>query len=364
MGTCTSSMINFYHCVEAAPVSIVLIPLAVIILIGHVVGFLCCSCWREKKKKGKKTFCEYFWKRFFRTWETYITIIYWHTVKRVRSFKVRRLQADEQSALLAVNSKNKGVVLFAGIELDDVEPLCCCCSSRRWAITYFVVMFFWTIWLSCAVFWDLFLYSKLTRCVDINIRDNTITCFYIHNKSQANCLEISERGQTANVICYALKLSFFGSLGSVSGLFGFGILVTQIAFTVLLRCGQRCSTAWYWRGCLICPQVLLAILIALTAVLLPLLSVHLSRDSPGSINYFYADQHLRWINYGLVVLTLLCFVMLVPSCVFVDTPDGTKNHYMDAVVLDERKDTASHKYRDKGGGAREAEALNEFPASI
>jgi len=175
-------------------------------------------------------------------------------------------------------------------------------------------------------------YSKLTRCIDINTRDDSITCFYVHNKSQANCLEISERGQTANVICYGYKGSYLGSLGIASGLFHFTISATQIAFTMLLRMGRHCSTS-YGRKCLFFSQAMILIVILGLGILIPLVCILNYRNSADR-NLIYADLPLRWVEYGVFVLTALCFAILVPSCVLVDTSDSTKNHHTDVVVLD------------------------------
>lgn len=78
---------------------------------------------------------------------------------------------------------------------------------------------------------------------------------------------------------------------------------------------------------------MLLIVIVGLAILIPLVCILLYRNTAGR-NLFYADLPLRWVEYGVFVLTALCFAILVPSCVLVDTSNSTKNHHTDVVVLD------------------------------
>lgn len=332
MGNLTSSMIYVYHLVEAMPVSLTPIGLVSVFL----VYVACCLCrvWCCGKKN-----CEDFWEKFFGTLESCIVVIYSQTIKRVRTFQVRRRlpwraqekwNTGEQNSLLLSETNSKETVLFAGFELEDDDTCCCnCCNSKRWTISYFVVMFFWAVWLGIVVFWDTFIYSKLTRCIDINTRDDTITCFYVANNTQASCLEISERGQTADVICYALKVNIFGALGVASGFVMVVILFIQIAFIILLYIGRCCCESVC---CVIVLQSSAVFTIVLVAILFPVLSLLGSdtRSNPG--NFFYANLPLRWVQFVLLVLSGICFAILVPSYRFVDS--SRSSHYTDVLVLD------------------------------
>ena len=135
------------------------------------------------------------------------------------------------------NSFQSEVLLFAGIEPDETKTKCCgYCTPSSLAIAYFAVVLFWTLLWASVVFWDNFWYSKLTRCVDINTRDDTITCFHIDNHSQADCAKISENGLTADVICYALNRKLYTAVGIAFSVSQFIIIGVQIAFTGLLHC--------------------------------------------------------------------------------------------------------------------------------
>lgn len=132
------------------------------------------------------------------------------------------------------------------------------------------------------------------------------------------------------MICYALKVNVFGALGVASGFVQVVILVIQIAFITLLYIGRCCFESVC---CVIVLQLSAGFIIVLVAILLPVLSLLGSdtRSNPG-VNFFYANLPLRWVQFALLVLSGICFAILVPSYRFVDS--SRSSHYTDVVVLD------------------------------
>ena len=375
-------MISFYHKSEAIPAALAPVVFVFIGFLVHVIVIGCVSCrkWDRCRKDeqpcchcccsychcqveddGKIGYKKDFCKCFLWTWQSYATIVFPHSVvQRVKygndeNGSSKKDVDDENGSSTdsreEVDDKNgssrEEVVLFAGIEPDHPEERrcfgCCvignvsCCKGRCTisddrcgctpsccAISYLMGMIFWTIWFAFVVFWDSFLYSKLTRCADINTQDETITCFYINNNTQASCLDISARGQSADVICYALTARVFMAVGIAAGVGRVVIFATQIAFNIFLRIAQKCSSDDGMTACkttgLSCIHILVVSPLIILPVLYLVLAAVLGRTSGA--NYVYANQPLRWLQFFLFLITM-CSAMSVPWCAFV----GRKSRY-------------------------------------
>ena len=153
----TSSMISVYHTWEATPALVVPVVFLVcgfivqscyrlLLCIYHACRKLncckpiCCSCCRCQYcqcqvGEDEVGFCEDFCHWFFWTWQSYVTILFSHTVvKRVKN-------ANDEGAPHHQTSKGgyflydnpQKVVLLAGIEPDNVKH--CGCTPSGWAIT-------------------------------------------------------------------------------------------------------------------------------------------------------------------------------------------------------------------------------------
>ena len=332
MGNLTSTVIIHYHRLEA-------VPAVVVVLGGAIVFYVLClpilcgiSCWSREKK----SVCElhYIW------WEFWVTTVFRHAVTK-RVLTTRGCERGDYRQLVTPDRYDDQTglsedVLFAEIKPNDEAKSCGCTPSCR-AIAYFVIMLFWALWSAWVVFWDNLFYSKITRCIDINTKDDTITCFYINNYSQADCEKIAENGQAADVICYALNRGkLFTAVGIAFSVCQIVIFGSQIYFVAVLRlyqwiekkctngCCNCCGTCCGARcGCCFSVWLAVAFFFALLAfVLWPALSVTLGGSS--GFNFFYANEPLRWIQLGLLVLTSFTAVW-VPWCIFVSS-DG---HYVD-----------------------------------
>lgn len=356
MGNLTSSMINLYVQVEASSSTAgpllagILVGLAHIIVIGIIS---CCTCDGCKKKseqdvakksndeKKCKKCCAKFSEWLFKVCKLYVTTIFSHTVaKKVIGYQTSGQQTTPQDSSEDLDrKKNEEVVLFAGLKPADTYNCCGCgCNPSCWAISYFIVMLLWAAWFASIVMLDNLIYSKLTRCADVNTRDDTITCFYISNRSQANCLEISERGQTADVICYALQRGrLFTAIGIASGVWRFFTSVAHLAFTLLVRIGRKCLS---WDSCektcsccdvtrrkwsLIVSLVLLISFCVVLLVVLPLLFLLHPRIVNTGWNIFYGHQPIRWIQYIMLFFLAICFLIFSQSLAlcFENTPRYT-----------------------------------------
>ena len=177
--------------------------------------------------------------------------------------------------------------------------------------------------LAWVVFWDNLLYSKITRCIDINTKDDAITCFYVNNYSQADCEKIAENGLTADVICYALNRGkLFTAVGIAFSVFQIVIFGTQIYFITVLRLYQLIENKCESDKCCNCSVTCVGILHLIAAVVLAVLAfvlwpaLSVTRGGSSGLNFFYAHEPLRWIQFALLVPTFFT-ALLVPWCTFV-----------------------------------------------
>ena len=149
-----------------------------------------------------------------------------------------------------------------------------------------------------------------------NPKDDVITCFFVGNQSRAHCAYISENELIVDVICYALNQgNEFNAVGIAFGVSSVIITGSQLYFMAVLR-----TCYWIKKKCCVCCCIsvqmmgVIGLLAAiLTLVLWPYFSV--TKGGNDGHNFFYAQEPLRWIQYGLVCFTVLS-VLLVPSCVF------------------------------------------------
>jgi len=284
MGNLTSTdMISVYHRCEVVPA--VLVAAGVLLILSLVPAITACCVSRFNTEKST---CEL----YYEFWVKCVTNIF----------------------SLAVSEEAESVN-FAGITFHGDQKRC----WNICGIVYFVVMLFWAIVWFWVIFWDNVLYSKLTRCVDINPQDDSITCFYISNNSRAHCTEISQNGQVANVICYALNRG--QALNAAGIAFGFSQIViygVQIYFVAATRTShwliERKSASkhiYLWTIARITLVAIIpALLVVIAMVVWPAVSVE-NRDD--RLIFFYGMEPLRWTQYGLGCLTLFS-ALLIPSC--------------------------------------------------
>ena len=286
----SSDMIGFYHSWEVATALTVMIGILVVFSVTPVVVIaIVLKCDNDPIRRNLGDLYYDFWR---------------NCVTNILKFAVKTNENDEED------------VLFAGIEPDGEIKYCRCCTPTSCGITYFVFILFWALVWLWVIFWDNVLYSKLTRCIDINPEDDAITCFFINNNSRAHCADISRNRQNADVICYALNrgqaLNAIGIAFSVSQIVIFG---AQMCFIVILRTCHWLDDQGWGKGCWCTLQiVVLGIAAVVSLVLWPALSVEIG-GTDGN-NFFYGMEPLRWTEYALVCCTLAS-ALIVPTCALI-----------------------------------------------
>lgn len=270
----------------------------------------------EEQQRGQRkpfSFCADFRETVFSLWLSYIQKVFSETV--IKRIRLKSCQS--------VDEPQKEVFLIAGIEPDERKG---CCSPRSCAISYFAVMLFWAVAWGLVIFSDNVLYTKKGRCIDINTKDDLTTCFYIRNWTQANCLEISEQGKTADVICYVfIRGNVFNAVGIAFSVSRAIVFVTRVAFSIMLHFHH-----WIEKNCSRLKAHCILVLMQSIAMVLGVAGlvawcVASNSNSNGS-NFFYGHSPLRWIQFALLPVTLLS-VVFIPSCIKVK-----EKHYMDVAT--------------------------------
>ena len=298
MGDLTSVARDHFILDVAPAVAVIVVVIGIYIAQLFVIGCISCCCnWiaHNENKSCYERFCElhYEW------WKFWVTIIF-------RNAVTKRVKGNVNEA-----------VLFADIEPDDRQHRSCCCVPSSCAISYFVVILFWALVWTWVIFWDNFFYLKLTSCADVNPDDDSITCFFINNYSQAICPELKE--QDPDVLCFAYNRGKVFTAGGIAVSVGtFVVAASQIWFIAILRCFRKiekhssrscalCSIFWLqWIGTI---AVISSILAAWTVV------SNLVLPTNSGWNFFYAHEPLRWTQFTLLFFTLLS-ALAVPSCIF------------------------------------------------
>jgi len=269
----------------------------------------CSSCCKkcDKSCPCKDGCCQRFCKLHYRLWEFCVITIFKNAVTK----RVKRANRREE------------VLLFAEIEPDNRFCCDCCCTRSSFVIAYFVAMLFWaSVWF-WVMFWDNFYYSKLTRCADVNMEDNSITCYYTSDYSQADCQKL--RVQNPDVICYGYNRGKFFTAGGIAvSVASFVVFASQICFTTVLYCFHKNQTCT--RSGIIVLQVIMIVLVTIFLVVWSVISNTVSPIPLSGWNYFYAHEPLRWTQFALLCCTLLSAI-LVPTCAF--TQKDTR--YLDSV---------------------------------
>ena len=198
----------------------------------------------------------------------------------------------------------KQYLMFAGWKEPD-NP-----RSKWMVYTYFVLM----AWIVCGWFsvvtWDHLWYRKLYTCNDLTDQDDDHVCFNTKDDfSRVNCREEGDNSDLV-VICYLPVISVSMGVGigfSVAQLvaLSIGVAVT-IGLTASAICSKKCNCFY------ILPSVALVVLL-LVAVVWPIVSF-LADDLNPDYNFFVGHPPLRWVMYGLGILTTICGTLGFMCC--------------------------------------------------
>ena len=206
-------------------------------------------------------------------------------------------------------------------------------ANRRWVgkdCLHCCVYLYFIVIVVLACIWFLVMavenaiYRKTGTCNDINVLDNSFTCFDLDNHSQPiNC----SVGKSPNitVFCYLFSPNP-GAIGiafSTVNAILFAVIVNFKVTNKLAR--KRCC-----RGTLLVLQIAATIVsVLVTVLLLPLLQFQFKIQ----LYFFHGNAAMRWAMYFLTIFTS-CALILMPWCFFT-----TDDKYED-MVLDTHRPTS------------------------
>lgn len=289
-----------------------------------VAGSILCFCFRQDLKLLTHTFLTVMFP------ELITKNIYMHVVKHDKGEELMVIALEEEGtdqsgdeACATDQDDLKEVHLFADKELN-IPPGRFHSFLHIYTYVYFIVAailaFLWCITFTV----EGALYRKTGTCNDINVLDNSFTCFDLGNRSrQINC-DIG-RSPNITVFCYLYSLNP-AAIGIGFSIFKLIIFLVTVYFKIVVKIGEvatgrRC-------GCCTCPmllfiaQIVLSILsaVALT-VLIPL---HITEILV--IYFFHGNAAIRVATFMVLYVTIPV-ILMVPWCGFTG-----KNIYRNMVL--------------------------------
>jgi hypothetical protein len=172
---------------------------------------------------------------------------------------------------------------------------------------YFILVIIMALFWFIAMVVENAIYRKTTTCNDINVEDNSFTCFNVESQFNPTAIDCSMAIHTdIKVFCYLYQPNIAA--------FGIGFSVFKlIIFSVTVSFKVAIKIAEYERGQVLLLVVQIILLLSILALLVILPSVHFTATL--EIYFFHGNAVVRWVMFILVILTAF-FLIPVPWCGF------------------------------------------------
>jgi hypothetical protein len=226
-----------------------------------------------------------------------------------------------------------------------------CCSSYLHGYTYF----YYLSMIIMAALWFIVMvtehaiYRKTTTCNDINVADNSFTCFDVTDEFHPTLIKCEESNpQNTSVFCYLYNPNLAA--------FGIGYSVFKLVLfivTIYSKAAIKLSESKCGRKFMITAQIILTVL-SLTALPAILPAVHFTATT--RIYFFHGNAVARWAMFVLIITTTVLGIQ-VPWCGFTH-----KTTYKSMVLkkrVGSRKSTAKNSSQGTAPVNREVEQGEE-----
>jgi hypothetical protein len=222
----------------------------------------------------------------------------------------------KQSGHLAISMEENvetEVYLFGDKEFNKNTTSCvisCLPFSLIHAFTYlyFILVIFLAFFWFIAMVIENGIYRKTTTCNDIDVKDNSFTCFNVESQFNPTAIDCSAAIHTnIEVFCYLYQPNF-AAFGVGFSIFKLIIFSVTVSFKVAIKIAEsQCGQVL-----LLFVQILL-LLVSLVALPSILSAVHFTATL--EIYFFHGNAVIRWVMFVLIILTALLLIP-VPWCGF------------------------------------------------
>lgn len=225
-----------------------------------------------------------------------------------------------------------------------------CCHA--WTYLYFtLVVILAAIW-AALVGIENAVYRKTTTCNDINVQDESFTCFDAKQYESYPC-RASTGGPTSEsnvpVICYLFSPSI-GALGIAFSIFKLVLFGVTVYFKIAVKIVELGS----WTKYLVYVTQVILFIVITVGIISVYPSIHFTNTF--SFYFFHGNAVIRLAMFCLLIMTP-AVVIFVPLCGF------TSEHKMRNTVLERKQKRTSPPTRERRPGSEPVHRPGSEPAA-